>query len=238
MRNSGSSVQDINQQIIIAKSELNLMEKKLFRAQNVEVLADTDGIVLSVGTEKGIYISAMQNKALFQIAALSDKLKTELIIDEDKLDLLDTHSVVEIKIKGVKEVLTGEIKTIIPYKDGSGDNDSKFLVTIVIPCTSNELAGKQADVTIKTESEQYDCLIPNYALRKDDKGYYILILREETSILGKNYIVRKVSVDLLDSDGSMSAVRGLTEMEPIISASSSVIDNGNRVKYNGGGDNK
>lgn len=233
LRNADSAASDIHQQMIVAKSELALMEKKLLKAQNVDVLADTDGIVLSIGIEKGAYVSATQNRTLFQIAELSDELKTELIIDEDKLNFLGIQSHVEIKVKGVREVLSGEIKAIDPYKDESG---SKYMVTIILRNTNNELAGKQADITLKTESEQYDYLIPNYALRKDEKGYYVLVLREEISVLSNNYVARKVSVDLLDSDGSMSAVRGLLAMEPIISASTSAIDHGSRVKYEAGGE--
>jgi hypothetical protein len=75
-------------------------------------------------------------------------------------------------------------------------------------------------------------------LRKDSNGYYILVLREENNALGKSYRVHRVSVDLLDSDSSLSAIQGAILTDPVITASTTPVDTGSRVKYFEAGDEK
>ena len=222
---------DLSFQISDAQSELAILKKKLAQAKNGGIMAETDGIIAAVNVEKGEFVA--KNDILLQTAELSNKWKAEFIIDEEKLDLFNMQSVVEVMVKSVPGILTGKITTITPYEN---ENGVKSKVAVIIRNVNQTLAGKIADIKIKTESSPYASIIPNYALRKDTDGYYILVLREENNILGKNFIAHKVSVDLLDTDASLSAIQGLTIAEPVITTSTSPIDEGNRVKYSEAGD--
>ena len=224
---------DLSFQRSNAQSELAMLRKKLARAENGGILAETDGIVTAANVERGAYI--VRNDILFQVAELSNEWKIEFVIDEEKLDLFDAQSTVEVTIKGVSGILTGEIAAITPYES---ENQEKRKVVVIIRNSNQTLAGKIGDIKIKTERGPYTSIIPNIALRKDAKGYYILVLREENNILGKIFTVHKISVDLLDTDASLSAIQGLTIAEPVITASTAPIDDGNRVKYSKAGDEK
>lgn len=101
----------------------------------------------------------------------------------------------------------------------------------MITSDNPEIAGKKAKVTIKKESGQYDTIISVAALRKDSLGYYVLVLKEEDSILGNGYAAYRMSVELLNSDEEYCAVKGLPADETVITASTSVISGGSRVYY-------
>ena len=74
-------------------------------------------------------------------------------------------------------------------------------------------------------------MIPAVSLRKDSQGYYVLVLQEEDSVLGNGYVAHRMSVDLLNSDETYCAVRGLPADETVITASSSEITDGSKVYY-------
>lgn len=91
----------------------------------------------------------------------------------------------------------------------------------------------QAAVTINNELQVYDTLIPTSALRKDSKGYFCLVLRQNKSVLGKGYVAYRIYVELLDSDREYCAVRGLPSDEQVIITATDVIRDGSSVYYGG-----
>ncbi len=221
---------ELNFQLNNIQSELLILNKKLEQEKNNKIVAETDGVIIDVKCEAGRFIN--KNDVLVQMQDMSNEFKAELVIDEEKLDLFNTESSVEIKVKGIAETLKAEILSINP----SGNEDSAgHKITIAIKNTSFQLAGKSADIKIKTESELYNAIIPNDAVRKDTKGYYVLVLREENNVLGRNFIAHKTYVELIDSDNSLSAIKELSLFEPIIVTSTSPIEAGSRVKYEGTG---
>ena len=72
-------------------------------------------------------------------------------------------------------------------------------------------------------------------MRKDSVGYYVLALKKEDSVLGNSYVAHRVSVDLLNSDETYCAVRGLPTDEAVIIASTCEITDGSKVYYEGDG---
>jgi len=231
LKNKQENISDLHFQINNAQSELAALKEKLRQAENGGIIAETDGIVINVSAEKGSLVN--KNDIILKIAKLTNEWKAEFAVDEEKLDLFDGQSKVEVVIKGVTENLACEITAITPSESKNGEEHK---VTVNIKNTNQVLAGKKADIKIKTERGPYASIIPSHALRKDANGYYIFVLREENNVLGKNFIVHKVSVDLLDSDASLSAIQGPDFTEPVITASTTPIDNGSRVKYIEAGD--
>ncbi len=228
LKNKQEEISDLPIQVKNAQLELEQLKKKLARAKKGEIYAETDGIIKAIKAGEGMIIAT--NDILLEITEFSNELKAELLIDEEKLNLISEKSVVEVMIKGVAKNLKGEIS------DMESVAEEKQKVTIKIKNVEHNLSGKIATIKIKTESEPYSSVIPNYALRKEASGYYLLVLRDENSIFGKRYTANKVSVNLLNSDNTLSAIEGLTLAEPIITASTSPIENGSSVKFSGDGD--
>lgn len=231
LKNKQENISDLHFQINNAQSELAALMKKLMQAENSGIMAETDGIIINVSAENGSLVN--KNDILFKMAKLTNEWKAEFTVDEEKLDLFDEQSKVEVVIKGVAENLACEIAAIIPSESENGEEHK---VTVNIKNTNQVLAGKKAYIKITMERGPYDAIIPNSALRKDANGYYIFVLREEYNVLGKSFIVHKVSVDLLDADASLSAIKGPAITEPVITSSTTSIENGSRVKYIEAGD--
>ena len=165
-----------------------------------------------------------------EAAEKSGEWTAALFITDEQLEYVDLGSTAEVEIKGVKERLAGEIQSVVPFADQSRTG---YLVQILFRFKDMEIAGRQAEITIRKDSPQYDALIPAAALRKDAVGYYVLVLHEDDSVLGEGYAAYRMSVDLLDSDETFCAVRGLPADEKVIVAAASEITDGSKVYYDG-----
>lgn len=197
-----------------------------------DVVAAESGIVASIGAKQGMYVSSMQNTVLYEIAEESKEWTCYLIISEEQLEFVDLNSTPELYIESRNETVEGEITSISGYV---GQNQTGYKVNISASLDDNALYGEKVDITIRNESMVYDALVPATALRKDREGYFVLILQKDSGVLGSGYEAHRMSVDLLDSDESYCAVRGLPSDELVIIASTGEITDGSDVFYEGDG---
>ena len=226
VKNMDYEISDTRFQINNTKTELTILKKQLAQAQSAAIISDYDGVVVQVNVGKNQFIN--KNDILMQLAGSSEVFELEVTIDEDELELIPPESKIEVKVKGIQKSFAGEIiSSAIEQNDG----ETKRCLTIEVKNGDYQLAHRNATVTFTAESEKYEAIVPNSAIRKDDKGYYVLMLKEEDNIFGKNYLAQRVYVDIIDSDNSLSAISGLTYLEPVIETSTAPIDHGSRVKY-------
>lgn len=197
-----------------------------------DVTAAKDGIITSITADKGMYVSSMQNTILYEIAEKSEEWVCSLIISDDQLEHISMKSVPVLEILSRNETVEGEIRSITAY---ANQNVEGYKVNITVRMADDSLAGERVNVTVKEDGELYDTLIPAEALCKDAAGYYVLVLQENDSVLGEGYKARRMSVDLLESDESYCAVRGLPTDELVIIASTGEIADGSNVFYEGDG---
>lgn len=224
----GSNAACVHEEGADADSECPLCETGEIK----EIIAENNGIITSIGVKKGMYVSSMQNTIIYEIAEKSEEWTVALFITDEQLEYVDLDSTANVEVEDMNERFVGEIQSIVPYANQS---KTGYLVRILICSEDMEIAGRQANVTISKDSPQYDALIPVATLRKDAVGYYVLVLHEEDSVLGDGYVAHRMSVDLLDSDETYCAVRGLPTDEIVIVAATSEITDGSKVYYEGEG---
>lgn len=200
--------------------------------ETYDVVAAESGIVTSIGVKQGMYVSSMQNTVLYEIAEKSEEWACYLIISEEQLEYVDLDSIPVLYIESRNETVEGKILSIAGY---IGQNQTGYMVNIMACLDDAALYGERVDITIKNEGIVYDALIPAVALRKDATGYFVLVLQRDNGVLGNGYEAHRMSVDLLDSDGSYCAVRGLPIDEQVIIASTGEIKDGSDVFYEGDG---
>jgi len=200
--------------------------------ETYDVVAAESGIITSIGVKQGMYVSSMQNTVLYEIAEKSEEWACYLIISEEQREYVDPDSTPVLYIRSRNETVEGEILSIAGYV---GQNQTGYKVNIKVSLDDATLYGEKVDITIKNESMVYDALIPVAALRKDATGYFVLVMQQDDGVLGNGYEARRMSVDLLDSDESYCAVRGLPLDERVIIASTGEVKDGSDVFYEGDG---
>lgn len=111
------------------------------------------------------------------------------------------------------------------------DNDSDIVeVKINIPNT-NIRVGSRVDMSVDAETTSFPTVIEREALYLDSKeNYYVYILKEEETMLGKGWKVSKREVLILDKNQEYVAVSGISNQEEVVLKSSRYIEDGVRVK--------
>lgn len=195
-----------------------------------DVKAKVNGIISWIGIKNGMYVSSMQNTILYEIAKKSDEWLCPLLISEEQYENISMESIPVLEIVNRNETVEGKINSIISY---TGQDIEGYKVNIIARLAGDSPVGERVNVTVKEDGRLYDTLIPATALCKDSAGYYVLVLQKNDSVIGEGYKACRISVDLLDSDESYCAVRGLPMDELVIISSTSEIANGSNVFYEG-----
>lgn len=94
--------------------------------------------------------------------------------------------------------------------------------------------GESLSVSIGQRSAEYEHVVPNSAIREDNKGKFILIIDEKTTPFGNRYKARRVDVEVLASDEINTAVNAdLQGYEYVITTSNQPVKEGDQVRLNG-----
>lgn len=78
---------------------------------------------------------------------------------------------------------------------------------------SDYLPGQVFTIDISRPSGTYPLTVPQSALHNDEKGDFILVLREYKSVLGNQLKAERLSVKVLDQDSERAAVKGNLKVE-------------------------
>lgn len=120
------------------------------------------------------------------------------------------------------------VKTIADDPDNPGKNS---LVTCVITGTTVK-TGQNMNLTLASSTKNYEKIVPNSAIRKDNSGDFVYVLVEKSSPLGNRYIAKKVSVNKMASDDNNTAVTGDLNAysDSVITSSNKMVEGGKQVR--------
>lgn len=91
--------------------------------------------------------------------------------------------------------------------------------------------GSKASFLCMKKTDLYNTVIPLGILRKDTKGDFCLIVREQKGILGQEYQAVRIDLTLLYSGDTQAAVEGpLMSEDRVISGSDRIVSAGDRVR--------
>lgn len=196
----------------------------------LDITAARNGVITGINIKKGMYVSSRQNTVIYEIAEESGEWICSITVSDEQAEHIDMESVPVVNVISTNEKVEGKIQSITAHV---GQNQEGYKITIIVTDPDASFAGARVNITVRQESVLYDTLIPAEALYRDAGGYYVLVLRENDSVLGEGYIARRMSVDLLDSDGVYCAVRGIPSDEYVIVSATNEIGAGTSVFYDG-----
>ena len=161
-----------------------------------------------------------------------------------KIDVTDRGYTLKIPVTNeqAKKVTIGEKAELVNYWWG-GDDISATLESIgtdpANPSSGKQLTfrlngavepGQSITLSIGQKSANYDCLVPNSAVRSDNNGSFVLLVTSKSSPLGNRYTATRVSVNVLASDDTSTAVTGLSAGDFVLTTSSKPVSSGMQVR--------
>ena len=168
-----------------------------------EVVAPVSGTILSLSRVAGETTASEETVATIQIAGKGFTLS--MTLTNEQAAMINKGDEAEVTNSWYYSDVHAVVDSIKPDKDSQG---RKKIVTFNVEGESVS-SGTQLSLTITSrKSSNYDYVVPNSALRHDNKGDYVYRLVEKSSPLGSRYSVERVDVTILAEDETKSAVNG------------------------------
>lgn len=91
--------------------------------------------------------------------------------------------------------------------------------------------GQTLSLSVGNRTSNYDVIVPNSAIKEDNKGNFVLKVESKNTPFGNRYIAERVDVTILAKDENQSAISGdLDGWEYIITTSSKPVEDGKQVR--------
>lgn len=209
--------QSIQVDILQKQKEIDKLEALIGADGNV--LAQAAGTVTEVTAALGVETSGQE---YCKIGVGNGKM--EAIMEREDADRLKVQDKIRVSPVEGRDEICGVIESI---QAGADDK-----VRVMANLDAHTLSAG-ADVTFRSEKEskEYKAVVPISAVREDSKGRYVLIVKEESTILGKEKTACRVDVKILKKNESSAAVdSALLSDDEIIVDSNKSIKEGDRVR--------
>ncbi len=203
------------------------IKDKLEKLQDLEkqegqICAPESGIVtrldISVGqkTTDTAAVTMSDTNAGLRFVAQITKEDGQYVAAGDTVTLQSVGKTLEdCEIISVEADETGEMLTVTAFLEAGTFN-----------------IGERVSMNAVRESQEYSCTIPTTALRQENNKMFLLLLDTEDTILGRQYVARKVEVNVLDKNTGYAAVdsSSLNSDSQIIIDTDRYVEAGARVR--------
>ena len=218
------ALQDIKDSLKIDEYNKELAKLQPLLDANGKVVSDKEGIVTSIFVENG----GMTTDTIMSIADKNSGYKFVGQIEKNNRTLVKQGQSVLLNLgsAGIVDNLTVEAISINPQ-------NSEYLdVTVVLPVGVGQI-DDSGEIIISSKSQKYGTSVPIAALRQgDSSNYYILVVSEKETVLGKELIAKKIDVKVEKKDGEFAAINDgiIGRGEKVIVDSNKTIEDGDRVR--------
>ena len=189
-----------------------------------KITAPVSGVVSNITITKGQTVAAAET--LMTITGKDNGYTATITVTSEQAKRVKTGETADINESWYYSDIAATVTAIRNDKENPGK--SKL---IDLKVTGDVTEGTTLNFAIGDKSKTYDMIVPNGAVREDNNGKFILIIREKSSPLGNRYFAKRIDVDVTASDDVNSAVTGELEgYEYVITTSTKAIKAGDQVR--------
>jgi HlyD family secretion protein len=188
-------------------------------------IAPSNGIITELNFSEGTVTN--NSKALFKLAQLSKGFQLKITVDSTSCEYVKIGDTAEVNITSIKgKSGVGKIVEITDNAQHVGEKKD-LLMDLDITGLSG---GEEGEGYLYKKTIQYDTLVPNGAIYSTDNEDYILVTRSSDGPLGTETYLRKVTVNVIDSDNSKTALSTrIFPMDKFVVKSSKSVDEDSKV---------
>jgi Membrane-fusion protein len=219
-REKSDNIERSIQNITITEKEQEWKDLQNLIAEKGKIVAPVAGVIFGHDLEQGITLTG-QEKFIITTGGY------ELAMTADKDDMKYFEAGDEVKItSGAKE---DDIITQIENME-QPDQDKMVKFTALLP-KGNYQTGSAYDFVLNKDSKDYSMCIPIQALRQDQQGTFVLLVKDMDSVLGKVEEAFRMNVTVLSKDSKSAAIdASLAEEDNVITGSNRNFSEGDRVR--------
>ena len=216
----GIELESIAKEIALQQEKI----KSLAGDESNTVLADVPGTVSTIDCTAGDTVLKSSLMCTLEVPDMGYTLSFSVTNDQaQRLRIGDTATVSNYYWGNSVTATLSTIRT-----DPKNQQGGKVLV---FDLTGDVTAGSELTISVGQKSANYDLIVPNSAVKSDSNGSFVLAVAVKSSPLGNRYTARRVSVEVVASDDSNSAVvADLSNGDYVITTSSAPIKSGDMVR--------
>ncbi len=206
------------------KELIEKLKKKAGGEESTEITAKTGGVIKQINCIAGDTVTA--DSPLAVIAVTGNGYSASFKVTKEQAKLVRQGQEADIlNIWG--DDISATLQTIKP--DLEDPNNSKQLVFSIRG--ADVTVGQNLELSVGEKTAPYDVVVPNSAIREDNKGKFVLVVKVKASPLGNRYVLSRCDVEVLASDDTSSAVSGgLYGYEYVVTNSSKPLEAGMKVR--------
>ncbi|PYI55121.1 efflux RND transporter periplasmic adaptor subunit [Paenibacillus flagellatus] len=238
---SGNELQSrsIQRDIDSAKLDLQIQERKIaqLRGQlerDAELKSPVTGTVTELNASAGLPLPGgrpvariTDEAAGFRFATTVDTAKAKYVAVGDEVDII-MPSLNNARLKG-------KVSAIDDPEAASGGGQAAVNAgtrkEIEVELKDPRLkGGEPGELSVSKRMPPSRQLLPNAAVREDENGKYVFVLKEKKGPLGNEFYAQRSAVTIGDADDSKSSIEsGLGPLDSVIVSTSKSIADGDRV---------
>ena len=199
------------------------IEKLTQNADETEVKAKVAGTVSNIAITAGTNANAETPLITLNLTDRGYTVKISVTNDQAK----------KVRVGDNAELVNywygGDIQATLENITNDPQNPGKGRL-LVFRLTGDVEPDTNLTLSIGQKSANYDCIVPNSAVRTDSNGTFVLAITVKSSPLGNRYTATRVDVQELAKDDTNTAVTGLSSGDFVITTSTKPIEAGTQVR--------
>lgn len=193
--------------------------KKLLEEKGC-VTSPSDGILTTLELSQGAVLSGSE-----KVMVALDQYQFTAQVSSDELAWFQEGDEIKLTRSGSGKAVSYPIDSV-SMEDGNGNKT----ISVILPKESYTV-GSTLSFHGEKDSKMFESCIPIQALRKDNTGYYVLVVTEKPGVLGKEKYLLRMGVELLSKDASKAAVViSLKSEDKIVTGSNKNVQEKDRVR--------
>ena len=199
------------------------IEKLTQNADETEVKAKVAGTVSNIAITAGSNANAETPLITLNLTDRGYTVKISVTNDQAK----------KVRVGDNAELVNywygGDIQATLENITNDPSNPGKARL-LVFRLTGDVEPDTNLTLSIGQKSANYDCIVPNSAIRTDSNGTFVLAIVAKSTPLRTRYTATRVDVQELAKDDTVTAVTGLSSGDFVITTSTKPIEAGTQVR--------
>lgn len=221
LSSQNDTIADTEKELKELKEELEKVEAE---ATDATIVSPVEGTVISISKTAGESTVATEEVALIQVAGKG--MKCSFSVTNDQAAKVKVGDVAELQNAWYYDDVMVTLSKIKPDPDDPGKR--KLLEFTVEGAVQN---GDSLSISVGEKSAEYDCVVPNSAIREDKNGKFVLIIQEKSTPFGNRYKAKRVDAQVMASDETKSAIMAdIDSWEYVITTSNQPVEAGDQVR--------
>jgi len=193
------------------------------KAAGVEVTARYGGVLTSVSCVSGDKVTA--GNALAGIDVAGKGYTTTLSVTNEQAGKVQVGIIANVGNRWDNTVLE-----LIAIRNDPESKGRKKILEFSVQ-GDYVTAGQQLEITVGEKNQEFQCVLPNSAIREDADGTFILAAESKSTPLGTRYTAVRIDVTVLAKDAYNSAIsRDNYNYEFIITTATKPVEAGQQVR--------